>query len=424
MDSFVVYSRGYIARAELSFVMEQILALMALDTGHCKIEYLSYLICRVRELMCPHTKDRSFCPEWDKLFSYVLVHSVSQCVLHQAWGRKIKEIVTFDLELTDPHDGSAGHVVHLFQAMKNVLDAVVSNDKKTTMLILQRSKLRLPVLNITDQFGWNLLHHASFHSATDVMKALVFEGISPNDVCHQGQTPIHIAAAALRYGSITTFLGLGTLNSPLSLTIKDSHGHSPLQCLLHSLSVGSWSRKLSSQQLLDFILMLLGPPTSLWNFDSEDGGTASREHWTAFSAIVIYSDAYVAENIIKHAFDALFLKPDETQDCTMLEMHKQDVIHEVKIIILTIIRKKKSRVLARLLTTFGEILFEDSTLTSSSEDDNTAAESLAKSPVSSFCSTVIPHRSSIYFLHQCLYAAAETNSLRVMSMLLKFCAII
>lgn len=421
-DVLTVYSRRHVSQFDLSFVLEQISKVMQADTKHCKINYLSYLICRARELMYPHTKGRSFCPEWDRLFAYVLVHSVSQCVLPQAWDRKIKEIFTHDLDVTPPHDGSVGHVVHLFQTMKSVLDAVVSNDKKSTMSLLQRSKLRLPVLNIIDEFGWNLLHHASFHSAADVIKALVFEGISPNQVCQCGQTPIHVAASSLRYGSITTFLGLGSLSSPGALSVKDNHGRTPLGCLLHTLSVGAWNRKVSSQQLLDFINILLARGIDLWNLECT-GEISPQCPLSKFGLIVVHSDAFVAEKIIRRAFEALH--GGDTNDVnnsnSVQKFKREDIIFEIKRIILLIIIKRKSRVLATLLTTFGEIVFED---VNTSVVNIAGVKELDDSMCSDFFHLTSPCAGLVNFLHQCLCKAAETNSLRIMSMLLKFGALL
>ena len=118
MEKFDIYSRGHIAQANLTFIMEQIVMLLEADTKNCKVLYLSSLLSRARVLTYPHTKGRSFCPEWDRTFSYVLLHSVAACIPTQAWLRNIKEIMYHDLEECSPHDGSAGHVVHLFQVMK------------------------------------------------------------------------------------------------------------------------------------------------------------------------------------------------------------------------------------------------------------------------------------------------------------------
>ena len=393
--------------------------------------YLACLIRRARELMCPHTKDRSFCPEWDRLFAYGLVYCVSQCILSQAWERQIKVIIIHDLEQSVPYDGSDGHVVHLIQVMNHVLDAVISNNKKSMMQLLQRSKLRLPVLNIFDEFGWNLLHHAAYHSATEVMKALVFEGISPLEISRERQTPVHVAAAALRYGALTTFFSLGTLSSSTVLTLADSHGRTPLHCLLHTLSVGAWHRHLSSQQLLDVIKMLLVQHIDLWHCIGEEDTSSSElnistQKMTAFASIVLHADAYVAEGIIQCAHAALYAEAIESSDSSgsgelTLLTSKPAVIFELKRVILLIIRRKKSRVLTCLLTTFGELLFEDIAPFPSPE---LRIQELVKADKSSNMLSVSSQQSVVSFLHQCLYAAAASSSLRIMSMLLKFGALI
>ena len=102
----------------------------------------------------------------------------------------------------------------------DILDAVQSGDVATVKKYLEEG---VPV-DLTDEAGWSLLHHAAALSQVEVITLLHEKGCSVDSVDNEGRTPLHYAATNEDIETIRLLAAMGS-----NVNSVDSDGNTPLQ---------------------------------------------------------------------------------------------------------------------------------------------------------------------------------------------------
>ena len=106
------------------------------------------------------------------------------------------------------------------QTEGDILDAVQSGDIATVKKYLDEG---VPV-NLTDEEGWSLLHHAAALSQVDVINLLHEKGCRVDLIDDEGRTPLHYAATNGDIETIRLLLAMGS-----SVNSVDYEGNTPLK---------------------------------------------------------------------------------------------------------------------------------------------------------------------------------------------------
>ena len=426
----------YCKNGKIDNAIQEICNAVKFSRCNLNVHGLSKLVRVIREARCPHSINRSFCQQWDRYMAYILVHCVFPGSLPDSWARIVSELLN---ELnTSPYDGSDGRVVSTFQTMKRIYDIVADNDYMSLRSVIFRRKLKVPMVHILGESNWTLLHYAAYHGSVECMEFLITEGISPTCVSSDGQTPLHVAAAALRYDALCYLV---RLVGPGGALRQDDKGKTPLVSLLDSLRSCKWSRQISSQQLLKS-LSLLQP--DYWNVGPCSQHPLLDGHLSVFGACVAYTDSFVASKVIHLAHHALqSLVADMHSDAQRTDGHtdKQEarrlliqcILTDIKSTMLLTIRRKKSRVLSVLLDTFMSYLcpnpLTDSLHQSITITITSAGLTWHAGPAeSSADNDYTLHTSAggvihtVRFWQQCLLLAAMKGCLRLTALLVAPCA--
>ena len=112
----------------------------------------------------------------------------------------------------------AERIVH--ETGGDILDAVQSGDVATVKKYLDEG---VPV-DLTDEDGWSLLHHAAAFGQVEVVTLLSEKGCLVDPVDNEGRTPLHYAATN---GDIDTIRLLAAMGS--NVNSVDNDGNTPLQ---------------------------------------------------------------------------------------------------------------------------------------------------------------------------------------------------
>lgn len=352
---------------------------------------LRKIIQMIRILLCPHSSQRSYCQIWDHHFSTILTSCILPGNHPETWGRIIKTIVHDDLNSTSPYDGSNGVAQHLLELTQRSYTAIASNDRITVQNIIRTTEGKYPLLHVIDELGWNLLHHAAYHSVSSIIEILIAAGLSMNATTPKGETPLHIAAASLRFDSIQTLRRLGAhLSPPHQNTLK-----SPLQVFVQTLRYSNWMRRLSPHQVIQCIQLLSSSSFDIWNLSSHNLFSAAvllndtcelpssfsipdQKDPSLFTILVAYTEFTISMaviNIAELSFNslrhAIFSSPEyklfseSLTACSpsylnLLKFYDY-MLHTIQATIFQLIRKRKSRILKFLLERFWDYLCIGST---------------------------------------------------------------
>lgn len=179
----------------------------------------------------------------------------------------------------------------------NLLENVIHNDKATIIQKINRYRDKISIIDLKDEFGWTLLHHAAFHSSIDVIQILIDHGLGASVTTRAMQTPLHIAAISLHFDSIQAF---SRRSSITNLTLKDGYGQTPLICLLKTVALSSWQTRISPTKLLASIKLLLGKEINIWSFSKILPNSHSFDFGshTLLQYILVNTDTLIANGIL------------------------------------------------------------------------------------------------------------------------------
>ena len=102
----------------------------------------------------------------------------------------------------------------------DILDAVQSGDIATVKKFLDEGVL----VDLTDEEGWSLLHHAAALSQIDVINLLREKGCRVDLIDNEGRTPLHYAATNGNIEAIRLLIAMGS-----NVNSVDNEGNTPLK---------------------------------------------------------------------------------------------------------------------------------------------------------------------------------------------------
>jgi len=89
-----------------------------------------------------------------------------------------------------------------------------------------------------DEIGWGLLHHAAHHGSLRAMRLLCEGGCGVNRLTSDGQSALHVAAAALQHEAVALLIAIGARPD-----LVNARGETPLHQLLSSRKAGAANMK-------------------------------------------------------------------------------------------------------------------------------------------------------------------------------------
>lgn len=268
---------------------------------------LGCIVSELRRRLSPHSTSSSSqrAYEWDVTCAYVLQSCICPGVFRSTWERWIKDVILSDWNMSG--DGTGGIVAKIYNEAIGIFEAVSSNSVYQLRRKLQSNILDVNMLHQRDEFGWSLLHHASYGNCVDTIRYLISEGLSPNITNRDGATPLHVAAAGLHIDAITLLIQSG---AAASISVQDIRGETPIELYLKTASLSCWQFRMSPAQLADTaLLMLRDPMRDIWRvrplIPSSVSSDKKHHGISIFIRLLWISDASVAQTVVAYAVQSL-----------------------------------------------------------------------------------------------------------------------
>eukprot|EP01041_Mallomonas_annulata_P000920 gene920-1786_t len=347
VSEFKLKCKEFYDNKQYDEIVKYICQSVKMGLGHKGYKPTAWLLASImpylRELLCPHSNHIYRIKLWDLQFSTIFIHCISMGCLDFTWERHFKNLISKELIHSDSlYNGSQGIISKSINDIQVFTDSISKNDENFLRRMLIKCPPDIPIIHYIDEIGWST---------------------SINILDSQNRTPLHVAANMLHTDAIIYLVRGGS-----SISQRDSNSHTALFTLLRALSLSSWRKRVTSEQLLSVISLLMLDIQELWTAQEYSTSSSSSDTDVIMSTTTTSTSSSSLLAGTSPVCMTIRLN-DDTLSRGIITVAKSkytlEYIVEVQHAILLVIKQGNNSMLKLLLETFHESLF-GSTMSSSS----------------------------------------------------------